>query len=146
MDERGIYHRNVFDEIDNPRTVMEKTKPIRGYCLTFFPSRPLESMCIWLVLPILIVLITLPGALFQNWILPTPKQIEVHSSEFSEARALAYLDKMSISIGARTMGTPKNTETALWLLETINGIVSNYTNADSIVNMHFCLIFRTPRV
>lgn len=121
MSERH-YHRDVFDEIDNPRTVLEKTRTIRTYCCTCFPSKICDNIFLWLIIPFLCISIAVLGALVQNWNIPSPKGSEIPPWEFSEARALVHLNHLSLDIGTRLIGSPKNIETQNYIIDSVKAI------------------------
>lgn len=90
---------DVYDEIDNPKTMKEKVKTIRNYIISPYPSKYTDCFCFWFIIPIFIVIVCVIGGVAEQWVFPSPKPASTSFENFSEERAFSYLNYMSLTIG-----------------------------------------------
>lgn len=95
-------YNDIYDEIDNPKTMREKTKQISKYVVSAYPSSYSSCFCFWFLVPISIAVLCIVGGIAEQWIIPTPKPASIDTEMFSEERAFSYLDFMSLTIGNLT--------------------------------------------
>jgi hypothetical protein len=91
---------DVYEDIDNPKTIKEKTKPLLNYFFTLSPGTFSQVCFIWIILPILFILLCITAVIVKSFfILPIPNGANVPGSIFSEARAFAHLKNLTVDFG-----------------------------------------------
>eukprot|EP01080_Neovahlkampfia_damariscottae_P004110 gene4110-7396_t len=118
---------DLYDDIDHPKTIKEKTTPLLKYCFTLKPGNLLQVCLVWIVLPILFILLCLSGSILKSiFLLPTPKSLTISPSEFSESRSWTYLKNISSDIGPRPFGSTSNRKTVDFIVSELHKINSTF--------------------
>lgn len=104
---------------------------------SFYPTSCVQFITFWILLPIVYFTIIYLSGSSPTWIGVVPKQSDIDKTQFSEARAIQYINILTSRFPNRYIGQVNNLECISYLYDEINFLKSIFQKVKEKIYLNF---------